>query len=162
MEREPGGVHRHPDLPGCHAVVPVVAGRVDHGRIVALSSSEVHHLDATDIQLLERAATVAALVVTKAAGRGRGRGKYRGDFLRDVLSSRAGSRDRVVAHCRSLGWDVERPLVVVVAELDPGADATRSSAGELRPARGGSLLPGLVGCPPGTGTRLRSASPRKW
>jgi purine catabolism regulator len=29
--------------------------------------------------------------------------------------------ESVVEHCRSLGWDISRPLVVVVAELDPAA-----------------------------------------
>src|SRR3954468_405406 len=44
------------------AVVPIVAGRVDHGRILAFS--RVPLTDA-DIHGLERAATVAALAITK-------------------------------------------------------------------------------------------------
>ena len=44
--------------------------------------------------------------------------KYRGDFVRDVLLNRAGSAEVVVDHFASLGWEVARPLVVVVAALD--------------------------------------------
>lgn len=45
--------------------------------------------------------------------------KYRGDFIRDVLVGRAGSPDTVATHFSSLGWDIARPLVVLVAALDP-------------------------------------------
>lgn len=44
------------------AVVPIVAGRVDHGRIVTFSPVPI---SAADVHSLERAATVAALAVTK-------------------------------------------------------------------------------------------------
>ena len=116
VERESRGVHGHPDLAGNHAVVPVVAGSVDHGRLVAFSGRRP--LDRGDVHVLERAATVAALAVTKALAVTAVEGKYRGDFLRDVLAGRAGPPERLVAHCASLGWSVDRPLVVVVAELD--------------------------------------------
>jgi purine catabolism regulator len=44
--------------------------------------------------------------------------KFRGDFLRDALTGTAGSAEQVVAHCAELGWDIRRPLVVLVAQLD--------------------------------------------
>lgn len=133
IEYEQGGVHRHADVPGWHAVVSIVAGRVDHGRIVAFARDR--ELDAADVNVLERAATVAALAVTKQLAVTAVEGKYRGDFLRDVLGGRAGGRDRVVAHCDSLGWDVDRPMVVVVAELDPETGPARRSGLELRPVQ---------------------------
>jgi PucR family transcriptional regulator, purine catabolism regulatory protein len=132
-EQESPGVHRHDDAGGWYAVVPVVAGRVDHGRIVAFARDRP--LDSSDVHVLERAATVAALAVTKQLAVTAVEGKYRGDFLRDVLSGRAGHRDRVVAHCESLGWEVDRPLVAVVAELDPATDPVRRVGLELRPAQ---------------------------
>ncbi|HLR94004.1 MAG TPA: PucR family transcriptional regulator ligand-binding domain-containing protein [Jiangellaceae bacterium] len=132
-ELEPGGVHAHADVPGRHAVVAIVAGRVDHGRIVAFSDEAEFQPD--EVTVLERAATVAALAVTKQLAVTAVEGKYRGDFLRDVLAGRAGDRDRVVAHCDSLGWDVDRPLVVAVAELDPETGPARRSGLELRPAQ---------------------------
>ncbi|NED93960.1 PucR family transcriptional regulator [Phytoactinopolyspora alkaliphila] len=132
-EYEPGGAHTHPDVPGSHAMVPIVAGRVDHGRIVAFSADR--KVGDGDVNVLERAATVAALAVNKQLAVTAVEGKYRGDFLRDVLAGRAGDRDRIVAHCQTLGWDIDRPLVVVVAELDPGHGAAPASGLELRPVQ---------------------------
>ncbi|NDL55605.1 PucR family transcriptional regulator [Phytoactinopolyspora mesophila] len=132
-EYEPGGVHAHPDVPGQHAVVPVVAGRVDHGRIVAFAGDR--ELDEGDVNVLERTATVAALAVNKQLAVTAVEGKYRGDFLRDMLAGRAGEREQIVAHCEVLGWDVARELVVVVAELDPGVGSAPMTGLELRPAQ---------------------------
>ncbi|TDD76545.1 PucR family transcriptional regulator [Actinomadura rubrisoli] len=99
-----------------HLVVPVVAGGFDHGRIIAFSPGGT--LRGTDLGILERAATVAALVVTKQQAVAAVESKYRADFLRDVLAGRAGDDDRIVAHCDGFGWDLDRPMMVVVAELD--------------------------------------------
>src|SRR5437868_6402495 len=74
-----------------HLVVPVVAGGFDHGRIIAFS--QAGNLRGTDLGILERAATVAALVVTKQQAVAAVESKYRADFLRDVLAGRAGDDD---------------------------------------------------------------------
>ena len=39
-----------------------------------------------------------------------------------------------VAHCASLGWDIESDLIVVVAELDPGQSVQPATQFALRPA----------------------------
>ncbi|GAA4094343.1 PucR family transcriptional regulator [Actinomadura miaoliensis] len=109
---------------GDHLVVPVVAGGFDHGRIIAYSPAGT--LREADLGILERAATVAALVVTKQQAVAAVESKYRADYLRDILSGRAGEDDRVIAHCAGFGWDLDRPVMVVVAELD----------GRTRPADG--------------------------
>ena len=75
--------------------VPVVAGGHHHGRIVAYSPAGA--LRDSDVGILERAATVAALVITKQQAVTAVESKYRADFLRDVLTGRAGRRERVVA-----------------------------------------------------------------
>ncbi|GAA3206609.1 PucR family transcriptional regulator [Nonomuraea roseoviolacea] len=100
--------------------VPVVAGGHHHGRIVAYSPSGA--IRDTDVGILERAATVAALVVTRQEAVNAVESKYRADFLRDVLTGRAGSPERVTARARAFGWDLERPVTVLVAELDPDGD----------------------------------------
>ncbi|HJR38948.1 MAG TPA: PucR family transcriptional regulator ligand-binding domain-containing protein [Nocardioidaceae bacterium] len=110
------GVHVVDDLPGSHAVVPIKGGRIDHGRLVLFHTDRV--LNAADLTVLERAATVAAISLTKEIAITAVESKYRGDFLRDVLSGRAGPADDVEAHARSLGWDISRPMVVVVAALE--------------------------------------------
>jgi purine catabolism regulator len=100
-------------------VVPIVAGRVDHGRIVAFSRVP---LTDPDVHGLERAATVAALAITKQLAVAAVEGKYRADFLRDLLTGRVEDVPGAVAYARSFGWELDRPVVVVVAELDPAAD----------------------------------------
>ncbi|MGN6245492.1 MAG: PucR family transcriptional regulator [Motilibacteraceae bacterium] len=123
-EREGTGLHGHEGMAGNHVVVPVVAGGVDHGRIVAHSPEG--RLGPEDVPTLERAATVVALAVTKQLAVRAVESKYQGDFLRDVLSGRV-EPAQALAHAGSLGWDLDRPLVVVVAELDPVDAQPRSS-----------------------------------
>ncbi|MGH3344031.1 MAG: PucR family transcriptional regulator [Carbonactinosporaceae bacterium] len=111
------GVATHRRLAGCHALVPVIAGSFDHGRIIAFSPDRP--LGEMDVHTLERAATVAALVITKQLAVMAVESKYQTDFLHDLISGRAGGPGRAIAHSASLGWDIDRPVVVVVAELDP-------------------------------------------
>ena len=112
--------------------MPIVAGRVDHGRIVLFarrrSPTRTSHC-------LERAATVAALAVTKGLAVAAVEGKYRADFLRDLLTGRVEDLAAAVSHASSLGWDVDRPLVVAVAELDPGQVPASVSGLDLRPVQ---------------------------
>ncbi|MEV5574721.1 PucR family transcriptional regulator ligand-binding domain-containing protein [Spirillospora sp. NPDC052269] len=127
---------------GDHLVVPVVAGGFDHGRLVAYRPDGA--LAEGALGILERAATVAALVVTKQQAVAAVESKYRADFLRDILAGRAGDDDRVIAHCSGFGWDLDRPIVVIVAELDgrprPEPDQAGQGAqnGQARPARPGA------------------------
>lgn len=133
VETEPRGVHAHPGLLGSHALVPVVAGTLDHGRLVAFAAEGA--LTDSDVRVLDRAATVAALAITRRLAVAAVESKYRGDFLRDVLAGQAGEPAEVVAHCASLGWDVDRAMVVLVAELDPDEGPDPTPGLELRPAQ---------------------------
>ncbi|MGN9782722.1 PucR family transcriptional regulator [Nonomuraea sp. ZG12] len=105
---------------GAMTSVPVVAGGHHHGRIVAYSAAGT--IQDSDVGILERAATVAALAVTRQEAVNAVESKYRADFLRDVLTGRAGTAERVTARARAFGWDLERPVTVLVAELDPDGD----------------------------------------
>ncbi|WP_329083889.1 MULTISPECIES: PucR family transcriptional regulator [unclassified Streptosporangium] len=105
---------------GRHTSVPVVAGGHHHGRIVACGP--VGSIGDSDVGILERAATVAALVVTRQEAVNAVESKYRADFLRDVLTGRAGGSERVASRARAFGWDLQRPVTVLVAELDPEGD----------------------------------------
>jgi len=99
---------------GGHIVVPVVAGGFTYGRMAAIGVS------ASDVGILERVATVVALVITKQQAVSAVESKYRADFLRDALTGRSVADERVVAHSASFGWDLGRPAAVIVAELDRG------------------------------------------
>jgi len=118
-DREPGGQA---------AMTAIVAGGVDHGRIVAYRQRG--ELPPGTVQALERVAIVAALTITKELAVSAVEGKFRGDYLRDVLTGQIPVDDTVVQHCRSLGWDIDRPMVVLVAELD----ATEPSKPGVAPA----------------------------
>jgi purine catabolism regulator len=98
-------------------LVNVAAGGSDLIRLICVSPDRP--LDADDVHALERAATVVALLVTQQQAVAAVENKYRGDFLRDVFLARAGDDHFVIEHARGLGWDLDRPMVVVSAELDP-------------------------------------------
>jgi purine catabolism regulator len=53
-------------------------------------------------------------------------------FLRDALAGRAGDPADAVSHAASLGWDIARPMVVVVAETDENDEETTRSPDEVR------------------------------
>jgi purine catabolism regulator len=129
-ETEPIGI-RPQHGPAAHrAAVRIVAGSLDHGLLAAFCSHRM--LTADDVRVLERAATVAALAITKEQAVSAVESKYRAEFLRDALAGRAGSPDEAIAHATSLGWDIERPMVVVVAETDEDDEQTTRSAEEVR------------------------------
>ena len=135
VEGESSGLGHHLAArgPGGHAVVPIVAGSLDHGRIVALSGRR--RLADADVQALERAATVCALAITKELAITAVESKYQADFLRDLLLGRDAGPERAVPHARGLGWDFARPLVVLVAEPDhqEGLAESVQRGLELRP-----------------------------
>ncbi|MGN6522055.1 MAG: PucR family transcriptional regulator, partial [Actinomycetes bacterium] len=140
-EREPRGVSEHDGLRGSHAVVPILAGSLDHGRLIAFGDGL---LGSADVHLLEGASSVAALAVTRALAVAAVQEKYRGDFLRDVLSGRAGSPADVIAHAATLDWDLSRPVAVVVAELDrEGSSGSSGPAGYGAAGPGGSWAEGV-------------------
>jgi len=110
----------------------VVAAGVDLARLVALRpDGKIHD---SDVHALERAAIVAALLVTRGEAITAVENKYQGDFLRDVFLGRAGDEDYVAEHAQAFGWHLDRPVVVVVAVLEPDAIAALAPAPEDRRA----------------------------
>jgi purine catabolism regulator len=98
-------------------LVKVAAGGSDLVRLICVSPCRL--IGTADVQALERAATVVALLMTQQRAVAAVENKYRGDFLRDVFAGRAGADAYVVEHARGLGWELDRPMVVLSAELDP-------------------------------------------
>ena len=96
----------------------VVPPRVQRGQGVPVIVRDV-----PDVHALERAAIVAALLVTRVEAITAVENKYRGDFLRDVFLGRAGEEEYVAEHAQAFGWHLDRPVMVVVAVLDPDAMA---------------------------------------
>jgi PucR family transcriptional regulator, purine catabolism regulatory protein len=123
------GAQGSPVGSGAVHVSRVAAGGTDLGRLVCLRPDEPITPD--DVHALERAAAVAALLITREAAVSAVENKYQGDFLRDVLLRRSGrSQDPayVDEHAQTFGWDLDRPVVVVVAELDPTEPNEATSA----------------------------------
>ena len=95
----------------------VAAGGVDLARLVCLRTDGP--LGPDDVHALERAATVAALLITREEAVTAVENKYQGDFLRDLLLRRTADPAYVAEHAATFGWDLDRPVVVVSAEIDP-------------------------------------------
>lgn len=95
----------------------VAAAGTDLARLVCLRPGAP--ISSDDVHALERAAAVAALVMTREQAVAAVENKYQGDFLRDVFLRRAGGEEYVAEHAGTFGWDLRRPVVVVVAEIDP-------------------------------------------
>lgn len=95
----------------------VAAGGEDLARLVCCRVGS--RIPEADVHALERAATVAALLITREEAVAAVENKYRGDFLRDVFLGRAGDERYVEEHAQGFGWQLGRPVVVVAAEIDP-------------------------------------------
>lgn len=130
VEDEPVGVREPGDARSERTMVRIVAGTSDHGLLAVFTPGVV--LTTTDVHGLERAATVAALAITKEQAVSAVEGKYRAEFLRDTLVGRVGAPAEAVAHAAALGWDLDRRMVVVVAETDEDDSHTSRASEEVR------------------------------
>jgi purine catabolism regulator len=111
-------------------LVKVAAAGADLVRLICVSPDR--RIASDDLQALERAATVVALLMTQQRAVAAVENKYRGDFLREVLHGEAEDDALVIEHARGLGWDLDRPCVVLVAQLDPPAPQEAPVPAELR------------------------------
>ena len=135
-ETEPLGLTTHHGVQ--HAVIPIVAGRVDHGRLVAFADQRP--FDAADIAALERAATVAARAVVKQLAVAAVEDKYRADFLRDLLTGSLEDPQSAAAYAASLGWDIEpdkqpAPMSQQPASMSQTTQTPRSTPSRTSPKR---------------------------
>jgi len=110
----------------------VVAGGTDLARLVCFRP--VTPIAAADVPALERAAAVAALLITREQAVTAVENKYQGDFLRDLFLRRAGDERYVVEHADAFGWTLDRPCVVVAAEIDPPPPHEEAAASQQRRA----------------------------
>jgi PucR family transcriptional regulator, purine catabolism regulatory protein len=108
---------------GAAHVSRVAAAGVELARLVAIAAGPISD---DDVHALERAAAVAALLITREEAVAAVENKYQGDFLRDLLLRRTADPAYVAEHAETFGWDLSRPMVVVVAEIDPSGDVVSS------------------------------------
>jgi PucR family transcriptional regulator, purine catabolism regulatory protein len=120
-------------------VLPVLAGGVTHGHVVAVAESQP--ITAQDVHALERAVLVCALVSLKQQAVSAVEERYQADFLRDVLLGRVEDRAQALRHAATLGWRLDRPMAVVVAQPDddPAVSAGKGAAGKGAAGKGEPL-----------------------
>ncbi|HEU4398026.1 MAG TPA: PucR family transcriptional regulator ligand-binding domain-containing protein [Actinomycetota bacterium] len=112
------------------ALAPVLAGSMRHGRILAVEGERQLQHDA--LIALERAATVIALDAAKQLAVTAVERKFQSDFLHELLSGRVRNEREILSRSSSLGWNLDRPLAVVVAELEQAPDEEPSGPEEHR------------------------------
>lgn len=128
VEDEVPGQSREHAPTGTHRVVARIPGGAnDLGRLVLVRGSG---FEPEDRHVMVSASTAAALAITKQQAVSAVEARYRADFLRDALLGRAGTPDRVLSHAEELGWQLDRPLVVVVAEVDDPSENANLAAPE--------------------------------
>lgn len=96
---------------------PIVAAGSDLARLIAFDPDEVISKEVG--YALERAANVAALLITQRQALNAVENKYRGDFLRDVLGGRSPNSEHSEEYAIGLGWRLDMPCIVVSAQIDP-------------------------------------------
>jgi purine catabolism regulator len=95
----------------------VAAGGADLARLVCVRLDG--RVGEENVHALERVAIVAALLITQQSAIGAVENKYQGDFLRDLLVRGVVEEAYAAEHAQAFGWTLDRPSVVVVAEIDP-------------------------------------------
>jgi purine catabolism regulator len=131
------------------ALAPVLAGSMRHGRVLAVEGERPLQHDA--LIALEHAATVIALDAAKQLAVTAVERKFQSDFLHELLSGRVRELQEVLGRSRSLGWDLDRPLAVVVAELErpPGAAPSGPEEQRLRARLADAWTSAVRDCDPG-------------
>ena len=124
------GEHGVPLGNGEVRVLRVAAGGSDLARLVCVRRDSA--VPADDVHALERVATVAALLITRQEAITAVENKYQGDFLREVFSGRASDEHYVDEHATAFGWDMDRPVVVVVARIDDSPSGEAPSREQRR------------------------------
>lgn len=99
---------------GGFVVVQVRSGGIDHGFLVA---APAEGFDMEAALTLRRAAPIVALSFARRSEVLAVEAKYRGEFLRDVLTGTVRDGEDLREHATRLGWDLDRPLTVAVAQL---------------------------------------------
>ncbi|MDX1659593.1 MAG: PucR family transcriptional regulator ligand-binding domain-containing protein [Nitriliruptorales bacterium] len=109
--------------------VPISAGHQLHGRVVALRRREGGEA-ALDRRALEHAATVAALTRTKELELAAIEARYQSELMHDLLSGRLTHWEDGLSRAKLFGWDLQRRLIVLVAQLD---DPEEPAGGDAAP-----------------------------
>lgn len=130
---------------GCVGVT-ISAGARHHGHVLSLGGDR---RTAGDLIALENAATVAALALAKELEIQAVEDKYRSELMHDILRQ-IDDRDDLLRRAAGFGWQLERPMIVLVFRRDrrsPGIPGNGSPTAPL----GGMIQPLIMERDPGAG-----------
>ena len=154
------GVHKNAETGTPWAAAVIRAGEMRHGWVLAVGGAR--GLPGTAGVAVEQAALVAALEITRDLAVLAVEQQFASNALHNLVTGTAGDLDQALERAVRFGWDLRRPLAVLVARLSASNRGYRSergsrpSAGGRRAARGRAVDPGRPRPGPGRGGgRLR-------
>jgi purine catabolism regulator len=105
---------------------PVLAGALRHGYLLAVAGTGP--LPAEAETMVQQSAMVAALEITQRLAVSAVERHFESNAIHELLTSGDGDIEDTLSRAASFGWDLDRPLLVVVARRDP---SPREARGEL-------------------------------
>src|SRR5580698_1863126 len=115
------GVHKDAETGTPWAAAVIRAGEMRHGWVLAVGGAQ--GLPGTAGVAVEQAALVAALEITRDLAVLAVEQQFASNALHDLVTGTAGHMDQALERAVRFGWDLRRPLTVLVArhnEIEPG------------------------------------------
>lgn len=109
-------VSRLPSVSPYVMSAPVLAGTLQHGHLITVSGHAP--LPAEAQVMVQQSAMVAALEITKRLAVGSAERYFESNAIHDLLTGSDRYVDDVAARAASFGWNLDRPLLVLVARPD--------------------------------------------
>ena len=119
------GVHKDADLGTPWAAAVIRAGEMRHGWVLAVGGPQ--GLPGTAGVAVEQAALVAALEITRDLAVLAVEQQFASNALHDLVTGTAGDLDQALERAVRFGWDLRRPLAVLVAR-QCGTEASEEAA----------------------------------
>jgi PucR family transcriptional regulator, purine catabolism regulatory protein len=121
------GVHTDTDTPMRWAAAVIRAGEMQHGFVLAVAGPQ--GLPGVAGLAIEQAALVAALEITRDLAVLAVEQQFASNALHDLVTGAAANMDHALARAVRFGWDLQRPLAVLVARYS-GAERSDESSGQ--------------------------------
>jgi purine catabolism regulator len=125
------GVHREAGTGTARAAAVIRAGEMRHGWVLAVGGPQ--GLPGMAGVAVEQAALVAALEITRDLAVLAVEQQFASNALHDLVTGTAANLDQVLDRAVRFGWDLQRPLTVLVAR-DCGDDTVRPQEGRPQEA----------------------------
>jgi PucR family transcriptional regulator, purine catabolism regulatory protein len=128
------GVHKDPGTGTAWAAAIIRAGDMRHGFVLAVGGPQ--GLPGVAGLAVEQAALVAALEITRDLAVLAVEQQFASNSLHDLVTGTAADMDHALAQAARFGWDLQRPLAVLVARHCIAGDGGEDG-GERAPEGGG-------------------------